>query len=206
MALEREDPAGDGGGAADEQHRPAGQPERREPCRELLAGGPGAVEAQRLHLVDPPAHEAEVHGCPAERRGELDHVHAPGVRCGDAATQQGRPIGDQADRAEELRSAHEPAAQPARLPASNLTGSGWFEPYGSDHDTRAAGAGKGDAMSTNEMLWVILQDRRRQAADAARERLATRSTRLDEAAEEATVRPSPAHQRTLRPADGVRGR
>jgi hypothetical protein len=62
-------------------------------------------------------------------------------------------------------------------------------------------------MSTNEMLWVILQERRRQADHAARERLANRATRPDEAPDTTSdARPSTATHRRLRPADGVQGR
>jgi hypothetical protein len=59
-------------------------------------------------------------------------------------------------------------------------------------------------MSTDQMLWMILQDRRRQAADAARERLATRLPD-DGRAPDATRRPAADH-RTLRPAEGAPGR
>jgi hypothetical protein len=62
-------------------------------------------------------------------------------------------------------------------------------------------------MSIDEMLWVILQDRRRQAADAARERLARRAPDADPRSETTeSVGRMPADNRTLRPAEGAPGR
>ena len=62
-------------------------------------------------------------------------------------------------------------------------------------------------MSTDQMLWMILQDRRRQAADAARERLATRvpDDRTETDGRDG-VPAVPANPRKLRPAEGAPGR
>jgi hypothetical protein len=91
---------------------------------------------------------------------------------------------------------------------ANLTLSGWNARYREATETRAAGAGKGDDMSTDQMLWMILQDRRRQAADAARERLARTVPREREATDPTGdgVRPATANRKTFRRAEGAPGR
>jgi hypothetical protein len=62
-------------------------------------------------------------------------------------------------------------------------------------------------MTTDETLWVIQQDRRRQAAAAARERLVSDARRPDAAGRTEPALPAvPAEPRVLRPAEGAQGR